>query len=273
MSTVRYDTYNVYLEDIKSKDCKLLSLEEEIELGKRIKEKDTKAVQKLVEHNLRLAINIANNYRDNGVEFAELIEIGNEALVRAAWNFDYTKNVRFSTYATECIDKTISSKMHLYKVSTYINRYLNQKLKNFYKVYNSFDEHDQDRFNKTIEILNMTVEEASEMLKLSGGVLSLNNKIDEETEEEMINFLQDDSNFEDELINSLFVKEIFNCNYLNEREKKILKLRFGIGYEREFYLEEVGKILGLQKSNVLRIEQAALRKIRVRNKDKEYLKK
>lgn len=273
MPSLKYDAFKVYLDDIRKKDFKLLNPEEEIELGKRIKEKDKEAVKTLVESNLRLVIDIANNYRNSGIEILELVAIGNEALVKAAWNFDYTKNVKFSTYATSYIENIISSHMDSYRLSTYMNVYLHRKFRNFYRVYNSFDESEEDRLKKTIEILGITIEEGTEILLLSNGVLSLNNKVTEETEDEMLDLLQDDNSFEDDLVDKLFVHEILNSDYLSEREKTILKLKYGIDNNDQLIMEEIAKITNLTPTRVDRIEKSALRKIRVKVGTKEYLKK
>ena len=273
MPALEYDTYNAYIEDIKNKDIKLLSLEEEIRLGKRIKEKDKEAVKKLVESNLKLVIDIANDFRSSGIEFAELIAIGNEALVKAAWNFDYTKEVRFSTYATIYIKGIINSEMGSYKVSTYRNRYLHRKINRFYKVYNSFDESDRDRLQKTTEILGMTIEDGNEVLLLSSGTLSLNSKITVDSDDEMIDLLQDDINFENDILDKLFIDEIFNSDYLSDREKKILKLKYGYEIGNPLLNMEIAKIMNLEPANVSRISKSALRKIRRKTMTQEDLKK
>ena len=269
-----YDTYRTYLKDIRSKNYKILTLEEEIELGKRIKKKDKEAVRKLVTSNLRLVVGIAKKFIRDDVDFMDLVEIGNEALVKAAWNFDYTKNVRFSTYATDYIIGGLYRNRSLYQTGSYLNTYLTIRLSRFLKVYNSLDKYsDKDKLIETIKILNISEEEGIYLLNLSFGHESLNNKIIEDSEEEFINTIPNDLNIEDEIINKIIIKEIFNDTYLNTREKQILKLKYGIGISNPLNLEEIGKIMNLQPTNISRIEKAALRKIRIRNRDKQYLKK
>lgn len=273
MSNMEYDSFNAYINNLKNEKLEILSLEEEIELGKRIKEKDKDAVQELVSNYLRLVINIAGEFRDSGIEFIELVQIGNEALIKAAWNFDYTRNVRFSTYATSCIRSFISSYMDSYRVGAYINRYLHMKYRKFYKVYNSFDENDKDRLKKTVEILNISLNEGEKILLESSGVLSLNNRIDMESEDEMINLLQDDDNFEEQLINTILVEEIFNSDYLSEREKRVLRLKYGYETGKSLLGIEVADKMDLEPANVSRIEKRAIRKIRRRIRVQEDLKK
>lgn len=269
-----YDTYKTYINDIRNNNYKELTFEEEQELGKRIKEHDKEAVHKLVTSNLKLVVGISKNFIRNDIDFMDLIEIGNEALVKAAWRFDYTKNIKFSTYATVYITGFLQRYSSLYQTGSYVNPYLTIRLNRFLRVYNGLDENFfSDRLKETIKILNISEEEANYLLTLSKGYESLNRTINDEVSEEFINTITDDSNFEDELINNMFVNEIFNSSYLNSREKKVLKLRYGIGLDKDFKLEEVAEIMDLQPANISRIEKVALRKIRVRNRDKEYLKK
>ena len=269
-----YDTYKTYINDIRNNNYKELTFEEEQELGKRIKEHDKEAVHKLVTSNLRLVINISKNFIRNNVDFMDLVEIGNEALVKAAWRFDYTKNIKFSTYATVYITGFLQRYSSLYQTGTYVNPYLTIRLNRFLRVYNGLDENFfSDRLKETIKILNISEEEANYLLTLSKGYESLNRTINDEVSEEFINTIVDSSNFEEELINKMFIKKVFNSSYLNSREKKVLKLRYGIGLDKDFKLEEVAEIMDLQPANISRIEKVALRKIRVRNRDKEYLKK
>lgn len=269
-----YDTYKTYINDIRNNNYKELTFEEEQELGKRIKENDKEAVHKLVTSNLKLVVGISKNFIRNDIDFMDLIEIGNEALVKAAWRFDYTKNIKFSTYATVYITGFLQRYSSLYQTGSYVNPYLTIRLNRFLRVYNGLDENFfSDRLKETIKILNISEEEANYLLTLSKGYESLNRTINDEVSEEFINTIVDSSNFEEELINKMFVNEIFNSSYLNSREKKVLKLRYGIGLDKDFKLEEVAEIMDLQPANISRIEKVALRKIRVRNRDKEYLKK
>ena len=269
-----YDTYKTYINDIRNNNYKELTFEEEQELGKRIKEHDKEAVHKLVTSNLKLVVGISKNFIRNDIDFMDLIEIGNEALVKAAWRFDYTKNIKFSTYATVYITGFLQRYSSLYQTGTYVNPYLTIRLNRFLRVYNGLDENFfSDRLKETIKILNISEEEANYLLTLSKGYESLNRTINNEVSEEFINTIVDSSNFEEELINKMFIKKVFNDAYLNSREKKVLKLRYGIGLDKDFKLEEVAEIMDLQPANISRIEKVALRKIRVRNRDKEYLKK
>lgn len=269
-----YDTYKTYINDIRNNNYKKLTFKEEQELGKRIKEHDKEAVHKLVTSNLKLVVGISKNFIRNDIDFMDLIEIGNEALVKAAWRFDYTKNIKFSTYATVYITGFLQRYSSLYQTGSYVNPYLTIRLNRFLRVYNGLDENFfSDRLKETIKILNISEEEANYLLTLSKGYESLNRTINNEVSEEFINTIVDSSNFEEELINKMFIKKVFNDAYLNSREKKVLKLRYGIGLDKDFKLEEVAEIMDLQPANISRIEKVALRKIRVRNRDKEYLKK
>ena len=268
-----YDIYKAYSNDIKNGNYKLLTFGEEQELGKRIKKQDKEAVKKLVTSNLWLVYSIAKDFQRDDVEFMDLIEIGNEALIKAAYKFDYTKNIKFSTYATIYITGYLQRYRSLYQTGTCLNPYLTIRLNRFLKVYNSLDDDFfGDKLKETVKILNISEKEGKYLLQLSKGHYSLNQKISDESEEEFINTLPSDENIENKVLDKIFIEEIFKSNYLKRREKIILKLRYGIGMDSPFKLEEISKIMNLEPANISRIEKKALRKIRVRNKEKEDLK-
>jgi len=99
------DCINKYFRDIKKN--KLLTHEEEIELAKRIQNGDSEAVNQLVNANLKFVISIAKNYQNQGLPLNDLINEGNEGLVKAAYKFDYTKGFRFISYAVWWIKQSI----------------------------------------------------------------------------------------------------------------------------------------------------------------------
>ena len=269
-----YDSYNTYIKDIMSQNYKHLTFEEEKELGKKIKEKNKEAVKELVTSNLRLVIKIAKSFIRNGVDFMDLIEIGNQALIEAAWNFDYTKDIKFSTYATSYIVFRLCSERSLYQTGIHLNTYNTVKLSKFLRVYNSFsDDFNGDRLKETIKILNISEEDGIYFLTVSKGNESLNKTINEEISQELINTIPDELNIESQIINKMLVEEIFSSSYINDREKNILRLKYGIGIEKPLTLKEIGKIMNLQFTNISRIEKAALRKIRARYRNVEHLKK
>src|ERR1700694_2874080 len=100
------DSLQLFLKDIGK--VRLLTAQEEVDLGKRIERGDLDAKQKMVESNLRLVVSIAKNYRNQGLPFLDLIQEGTLGLVRAAEKFDYRKGFKFSTYATWWIRQAIA---------------------------------------------------------------------------------------------------------------------------------------------------------------------
>ena len=270
-----YDTYELYNRDIRARNDEILSLEEEIELGKRIRQNDKVALDELILKNLRLVISIANSFRQSNVDFMDLIQIGNEALIRAAKTFDYSKNIRFSTYATNCIRNQLCRDMVASQVSGYnISGYMKKRMNNFLQIYNSFDlDFQGDRFKETIKKLNISENEGNIILNISKGIESLNKKMLEDESNELINLVSDQKNFVEDIENSMLVDEILNVSYLTDREKNILRYHYGIGIKKPLELEEISKIMNIKSANISRIEKRALRKIRVRNRDKQHLKK
>ena len=267
VSDSSYNTFRAYSNDIKNGDFKFLTFEEEQGLGKRIKEKDKEAMRKLVTSNLWLVFSIARDFKRSDVEFMDLVEIGNEALIRAAWKFDYTRNMKFSTYACIYITGYLHRYRSLFQTGTCLNPYLNIRLTSFLKVYNSLDEgFFEDKLKETAEILNISEEEGRYLLQLSKGNYSLNQKISDEADDEFINTIPDDENVENRVINKLFIDEIFSSDYLTDIEKEVLRLKYGIDIDRDYNIKEISEIMSLTPTIVSETEHRALRKIRVKNK-------
>lgn len=262
-----YDIYKAYSNDIKNGNYKLLTFGEEQELGKRIKKQDKEAVKKLVTSNLWLVYSIAKDFQRDDVEFMDLIEIGNEALIKAAWKFDYTRNIKFSTYATIYITGYLQRYRSLYQTGTCLDPYLTIRLTRFLKIYNNFDEtFIGDKLKETIKILNISEEEGIYLLQLSKGNYSLNQKMTDDVEDEFINTIPDEENIEDRVINKIFIDEIFSSDYLTDIEKEVLRLKYGIDLDRDHNIKEISEIMSLAPTIVSEAEHRALRKIRVKNR-------
>ncbi len=274
------DDVRLYLREIAT--SKLLTADEELELGKKISMGDEKAKKKLIESNLRLVVSIAKKYNGNAgsLTILDLIQEGNIGLMKAVEKYDYSLGYRFSTYATWWIrqgiiraiadqSRTIRIPSHLYeqikKMSAVISRYITN---------NGEEPSDQ----MLADMFDVSVETIRERKMIMQDTLSLSQPIrtnDTEESEELGNFIKDpdinDDDFTDNVYYKDFLAAVFERSTLTEREKEVIKYRYGIGTNGKRYtLEEIGKIFGITRERIRQIEGKALIKLKVNKEIRSY---
>ncbi len=263
------DTLQTYLKEIGK--IKLLKSEEEQKLGKLIKEQNSDiAKRKLIQANLRLVVSIAKKYIGQGVNFMDLVQEGSIGLIRAAEKFDYSKNFKFSTYATWWIKQSIIRSIANYSKSIRIPVHMADKIRKYKRIYNQM----VNNFGR-----EPTDEEIAEKLDLSVAKLE---KIKQSIIVEPISL---ETNITDDLClqdyiedkNSLSPEaELRECSLksqiphllksLPEREQKVLINRFGINTDKPKTLAELGCMLGYSKERIRQIEEGAITKLRENDK-------
>jgi len=256
---------SLYLEDIRK--YKILDKEEELELLKKIKEGEAEAKNQLILSNLRLVVNVAKGYTNKGLSFIDLISEGNFGLIHAIEKFDVEKGFRFSTYAVwwikQAISKSVINKGRDIRIPSYrydllnkVNRYIMSKLKEdgFYP--------NIEKISKELEIPQDKVEKI--MLDFQD-TMSLNMSIGEDIYLEDTLTSDNGNSLEDRVIEDMEREQVIEyVNSLNEREKEILKLRFGLdGYEIHT-LEEIGSSFNITRERVRQIEKRTLQKLRIK---------
>lgn len=274
------DNVKLYLREIGT--IKLLTADEEIELGKKISMGDEEAKKKLAESNLRLVVSIAKRYNGSSgsLTILDLIQEGNIGLMKAVERYDYSLGFRFSTYATWWIkqgisraisdqSRTIRIPSHLYeqvrKMDVVISRYVGN-----YGV--------EPTDQMLADMFDVSVEKIRERKVIMQDTLSLSQPIrtnDTEDSEELGAFIKDpnvnDEDFTDEVYYKDFLAAVFERGPLTEREKEIIKYRYGLGPDgRRYTLEEVGKIFGITRERIRQIEGKALRKLKKSREVRSY---
>jgi RNA polymerase sigma factor (sigma-70 family) len=230
-----------------------------------------KARKELIKRNLRLVVSISRHYQNRGVSLRDLIQEGNIGLIRAVEKFDHQKGFRLTTYASwwirESIIRAIEEKSRVIRIPVYINE-------RFYKIKKAIQDSFQHQGKRpTIyEIAQQVKMPPREVLKIMTAFkepVSLESQITEDVDP-LLNYLSDNQQPPlDRLCDEIIQKEAASIiETLPEREASILKLRFGIGKDKEKTLEEVGKEFQVSRERVRQLENNALKKLRKNKKIK-----
>ena len=248
----------------------LLSREEEKELAKRIEQGDEEAREKLASANLRLVISIAKKYRGYGLPFLDIIQEGNIGLMKAIDKFDWRKGYKFSTYATwwirQAILKALNNESRTVRVPSHVSS-LNRKIDKFKKSYK--EETGEEPTNEQIaEELDVDVDKVRNALKAKRESVSLDKPLREEDgdSEALGDVIVDEKSpqpekeaFGDMLEDRL--KGLLN-KALSDREKQILKLRYGLEDYQPLTLEEVGDVFDISRERVRQLQDRAINKLK-----------
>ena len=259
------DPVRMYLKEIGN--VPLLTTEQEVELAKRVEAGDEEAKKQLTEANLRLVVSIAKKYVGRGMPFLDLIQEGNMGLMKAVDKFDYTKGYKFSTYATwwirQAITRGIADTGRTIRVPVHMVETINKTLRMTRTLLQELGR--EPTPEEVAERLNVSVTRVREVLKISREPVSLDTPIGEEDDSHLGDFIEDDSALSpaDSAAFSMLRAELATAlESLTDRERQVVKLRFGLEDGRARTLEEVGKEFNVTRERIRQIEAKALRKLR-----------
>ena len=259
------DPVRMYLKEIGN--VPLLTTEQEVELAKRVEAGDEEAKKQLTEANLRLVVSIAKKYVGRGMPFLDLIQEGNMGLMKAVDKFDYTKGYKFSTYATwwirQAITRGIADTGRTIRVPVHMVETINKTLRMTRTLLQELGR--EPTPEEVAERLNVSVSRVREVLKISRDPVSLDTPIGEEDDSHLGDFIEDDSALSpaDSAAFSMLRAELATAlESLTDRERQVVKLRFGLEDGRARTLEEVGKEFNVTLERIRQIEAKALRKLR-----------
>ena len=262
------DILQMYLKDIGK--VKLLTFTQEKELGKKIKNGSNSeadiAKRKLVQANLRLVVSIAKKYIGQGVLFMDLVQEGSLGLIKAAERFDYSKNFKFSTYATWWIKQTIIRAISNNSRTIRIPVHMTDKIRKYKKILTvlSFELGREPSDSEVCDRLQIPLKQLNAIKKaIIKEPISLETPVTDDLN--VGDYIEDKSynSPEEHVKNNLLsgsIEELLST--LPEREKKIISCRFGINGETQKTLEQLGKIMGYSKERIRQLEDSALTKIR-----------
>lgn len=253
-----------YFKDING--AKLLTPEQEINLAFRIKKGDEKAIEELVLANLLFVVSIAKEYQGYGIALSDLINDGNEGLIKAALKFDPTRGFRFISYAVWWIKQCILQGLNENSRTVRLPANIINKLSQIRKHINKF-ESENDRMPVNGEVISGDGEIDIEYIDiLYPACSSLNLEINEDGDEigDLL-FDESDKSPDDVDSNKIFVTNELKkiLNKLSDRERQIVEFYFGLNPDYEsMTLEAIGDRFGLTKERVRQIKYRTLRKLR-----------
>lgn len=254
-----------YLQEIG--EVPLLTPEEEIELARRIKKDDQRALEKLTQANLRFVVSVAKQYQNQGLTLGDLINEGNLGLIKAAKRFDETRGFKFISYAVWWIRQSILQALAEQSrvVRLPLNRVgaLNKIGKAFSNLEQEFER--EPSANEIADELEMTPYEVSDTLKISGKHLSLDAPFNQGDDNRLLDVIQDDQQAppDDMLLDeSLRIEVNRALQTLSDREAEVIRLYFGLDREHPLTLEEIGERFSLTRERVRQIKEKAIRRLR-----------
>ena len=258
------DPVRQYLKTIGQ--VRLLTMEEEQKIAKRISEGDPEAKKELIEANLRLVVSIAKKYVGRGLPLLDLIQEGNIGLMKAVDKFEYEKGFKFSTYATwwirQAITRAIADQAKTIRVPVHMVETINKVVRARRTL---TQELGREPSNKEIaDMLGEDEERVTEIMSFSQDPVSMEAPVGDEDDSHLGDFVQDSNALspEENAIAEMRNKQIaLAMKDLTEREQEVITLRFGLDGNQPHTLEEVGQMFHVTRERIRQIEAKALRKL------------
>lgn len=271
------DPVRMYLKEIGR--IPLLTFEQEIALAKRIEKGDRAAKNILITSNLRLVVSIAKKYVGRGLTLLDLIQEGNQGLIRAVEKYEWRRGYKFSTYATwwirQSITRAIADQARTIRIPVHMVENINRFLRASRKLMQDLGREPSPE--EVAKILDIEPGKALEIIKISQEPASLESPVGDEEDSRLGDFIHDTNapTLFDTASRELLKEQVDQVlETLSDRERRVLEERFGLKDGKPKTLEEVGKMFAVTRERIRQIEAKALRKLRHPsrgNKLRDYL--
>jgi RNA polymerase nonessential primary-like sigma factor len=259
------DVTQIYLNEIGANP--LLTAEQELAYSRRARQGDESARQKMIEHNLRLVVNIAKHYLNRGMPLLDLVEEGNLGLIHALDKFDPERGFRFSTYATwwirQNIERAIMNQSRTIRLPVHVVKELNSVLRAMRRLEAASAR--ETGLEEIAQLLDKPVEEVRQVLALNEHVASLDAPLDIDPSLSIGESLADDAAETPEMqIHTAEVEHLVMewIGMLNDKQRQVIEYRYGLNGGEVATLEELAERLSLTRERVRQIQIEALAQLR-----------
>ncbi len=259
------DATRMYLSEIGFSP--LLTAQEEVYFARQVLLGDTSARNRMIESNLRLVVKIALRYMNRGLSLLDLIEEGNLGLIHAVEKFDPERGFRFSTYATwwirQTIERALMNQTRTIRLPIHIIKEINGYLRTARQLAQTLDH--EPSAEEIAQTMGKSVNEVKRMLQLNERVASVDTPIGKDEDRSLLDAIPDDNNTDpSQLLQDADMNEKLEkwLGQLNDKQRTVVKRRFGLGDQEKATLEQVGNEIGVTRERVRQIQIDALRRLR-----------
>ena len=259
------DATRMYLSEIGFSP--LLTAQEEVYFARRVLQGDAAARNRMVESNLRLVVKIARRYMNRGLSLLDLIEEGNLGLIHAVEKFDPERGFRFSTYAIwwirQTIERALMNQTRTIRLPIHIIKEINGYLRVTRQLTQSLDH--EPSAEEIAQVMGKSVADVKRMLQLNERVASVDTPIGKDEDRSLLDAIPDDNNPDpSQLLQDADLNEKLDLwlDQLNDKQRIVVKRRFGLGGQEKATLEQVGNEIGVTRERVRQIQIDALRRLR-----------
>ncbi len=259
------DATHMYLSEIGFSP--LLTAQEEVYFARLVLRGDASARNRMVESNLRLVVKIARRYMNRGLSLLDLIEEGNLGLIHAVEKFDPERGFRFSTYATwwirQTIERALMNQTRTIRLPIHIIKEINGYLRTARQLTQTLDH--EPTAEEIARAMGKSVTEVKRMLQLNERVTSVDTPIGKDEDRSLLDAIPDENNPDpSQWLQDADINEKLDLwlDQLNDKQRTVVKRRFGLGGQDKATLEQVGNEIGVTRERVRQIQIDALRRLR-----------